>query len=69
MISLLSSDILMYFTVNLPSEIMGTFFIARKNFGLLRVHNRSAVTLENRVISRLSYFTRGVKQQNVIPIS
>ena len=57
----------MYFTVNLPSEIMGTSFIAGKNFGLLRVHNRSSVILENRVISRLSHFMREVKQQNGIP--
>jgi len=58
----------MYFTVTLPSEVMGTSFTVGKNFGLVGVHHGSAVILDNGVISRLSHFMREVKQQNVVPL-
>jgi len=55
-ISLWSWRLLIYFTVVLPSEIMGTSFTVGKNFSLVGAHHRSTVILSNGVISRLSHY-------------
>jgi len=48
-------------------RLWAPLFFMGKDIGLMGVHNKSAVILDNRVISGLSHLMRESKQQNVVP--